>query len=78
MNDLSGKGSIHTAHGIMLQEVDATVNKTSREAPIITRDKKMSLESQLPTELDECYILQRKSPVLQIKRAAVPGSDDAF
>ena len=40
VNDLSGKGSIHTAHGIMLQEVDATVNKTSHEAPIITHDKK--------------------------------------
>ena len=25
INDLSGNGSIHTAHGIMLQEVDATV-----------------------------------------------------
>ena len=67
INDLSGKGSIHTARRIMLQEVDETVKKSNSTLLSIPREKKRSLPSQLPSHLDECYISQRKSPVLNIQ-----------
>ena len=78
INDLSGKGSIHTAHGIMLQEVDATVKTSNSTLQSIPREKKRSLPSQLPSHLDECYISQRKSPVLNIQRSFIPGSNEAY
>ena len=38
VNDLSGKGSVHTAHGIMLQEVTTTQEESSYQTPQVPKD----------------------------------------
>ena len=64
INNLTGMGSIHTAHGIMMQEVDNSQG-ICPEPPRLQRTKKRSLE--LPElELPEVYVTNRRSPSLQV------------
>ena len=77
VNDLSGKGSVHTAHGIMLQEVTINEVPNPTETQQIPKDKKRSLVNVVADQLDECYISQRKSPEMSIQRNSTPGSEAA-
>ena len=60
INNLSGMGSIHTAHGIMMQEVGGDQG-TCPEPTRLQRTGKRSLELQEP-QLPEVYVTNRKSP----------------
>ncbi|KAL5022875.1 hypothetical protein ScPMuIL_002030 [Solemya velum] len=66
INTLTGSGSVHTAHGIMLQEVSSNVAVPSN-APTIPRSKRRTLEVT-SVELPDCYVTQRKSPKLDIRQ----------
>ena len=57
-------GSVHTAHGIMLQEVDRNVEEAVElDIPTIERTKQRSLDVVFDSrEMPECYVTQRKSP----------------
>ena len=80
VNDLSGKGSVHTAHGIMLQdfETDSTnrPSGTVPDIPSIERTKKRNLKFEAPETLPDCFITKRQSPSLQIKRWVYAGADE--
>ena len=78
VNDLSGSGSIHTAHGIMLQETTDDTAGQVLTLPAVPRQKQRSwIQSDSP-EFDEVYVTQRQSPVMEIKRLEIPGSKVAM
>ena len=65
INDLTGKGSIHTAHGIMLQEIqDDQEPQNSTEVLSQVRNHKRSLCLTQDCVLPDCYISNRQSPKL--------------
>jgi len=84
LNNLTGMGSIHTAHGIMLQDTTGKpedhggVRVEIPSISIMDSSKKRSLNLGTPESLPDCYITQRKSPQIEIHQKTCPGSDDAF
>lgn len=70
-----GLSSVHTAHGIMLQEVEGTNHGGAyRTMPSIPRTGERSL-NLTQEDLPECFITQRKSPPYAIKHLTVGGED---
>ena len=67
VNDLSGKGSVHTAHGIMMQETTDDKSYDFNEDNQIPKDRKRSLVNAISEPLPECFISQRKSPVISLQ-----------
>ena len=67
VNSLHGSGSVHTAHGIMMQELSDEQHGGHTVEPIqIKRTKERSMPLELNSELPGCYVSQRKSPALSI------------
>ena len=77
INDLSGKGSVHTAHGIMMQEVGDDEVSPVMESAGKPREKFRSMVHEDNEVLEDCYVTHRNSPQLNIQRKSVPGSQDA-
>ena len=76
LNSIKGNDSVHTAHGIMLQDTGGEPG--FRPEPCsIPRTHKRSLDTVQP-ELPEVYVSIRKSPVLNISQYVLPGGSDAF
>ena len=68
----TASGSIHTAHGIMLQEVDDS-QKITLPVPEVKKTKQRSLQLQADAdELPDCYVSVRKSPPYNIARWTYP------
>ena len=71
-------GSVHTTHGIMLQEAD----HNDKEAvglgiPTIERTKQRSLDVVFDSkEMTECYITQRKSPLHTVSIWTCPTGNE--
>ena len=61
-------GSVHTAHGIMLQEVDQNEKEAAQlDIPTIERTNQRSLDVVFDSrEMADCYVTQRKSPLYTI------------
>ncbi|KAL4233685.1 hypothetical protein ACF0H5_008366 [Mactra antiquata] len=82
VNTLTGAGSIHTAHGIMMQDV--VINDTEAyggsifDIPGVTRSKDRSLNLPVGEELLDCFISQRKSPCYPVNKNHFEGSIDAI
>ena len=77
VNTMSGTNSVHTAHGIMMQEV-ITDNSgehggTKPDVPALSRNKARSLSLPVGEQLPWCYISNRKSPSYQTSRHTYPG-----
>ena len=73
LNDLTGKGSVHTAHGIMLQELHHDQNQTKAcDLTSQTRSRERSLHLTESTSLPDCYITKKESPRLTIKVLEYP------
>ena len=73
VNDLSGTGSVHTANGIMLQdleEVDSPSNAGGElpDIPSVERTKQRCLDLDFVSELPVCCVTNRKSPNFMIAR----------
>ena len=75
VNKLSGAGSVHTAHGIMLQDVcgDEEGLATGVELPVLPKINKRSYTAQ-EEELPACYMTQRKGPSISAKLETLPGN----
>ena len=58
-------GSVYTAHGIMLQEVDQNDEEANQlDIPTIERTKQRSLDVVFDSQdMSECYVTQRKTPL---------------
>ena len=77
VNNISGSGSIHTAQGIMLQDFSVDQDQETQSLPAIHKGKKRSLSVTEQEELEDCYVVQRKSPKLLIVRDSLPGAESA-
>ena len=78
LNDMTGKSSVHTAHGIMLQDMEGTETGGMKpEVPTLPRRKQRSLRVKSQPPLDDCYVTRRNSPVLVINQREFPGADEA-
>jgi hypothetical protein len=74
---LEGKGSIHTAHGIMLQELHTgEPGGTTRMLPVQARTHKQSLEIHIE-EFPDCYVTNRKSPIFEVVQKTVVGDEES-
>lgn len=68
LNDLTGKGSVHTAHGSMLQEVTEDQNEAPfSEKSFQARNRQRSLKLEVQP-LPDCYLTQRQSPKMEVKK----------
>ena len=67
INDVSGGGSIHTAHGIVLQEVKETDGLSNIVTPALERSGQRSLHLE-DVSLPDCYVAVRKDPKMHIVR----------
>lgn len=77
LNVLQGPSSVHTAHGIMLQEVQGEDHGgTFHTLPSVERSGEQSLPVT-EEELAECFITQRKSPGFEIRHWITEGGDAA-
>ena len=83
LNDLTGKGSIHTAYGIMLQEIDGKIEECSGTLPEVTpvaKTGQCSLQLDRDESLPECYVIssQRKIPCFNIARQTCLGGAETI
>lgn len=78
ISDLSGAGSVHRSHGIMLQEISENIGGdiggSQPEISGVPRTGKRSFTPAMK-DLEECYIGKRKSPKLELRYKAVDGKD---
>ena len=84
VNDLSGAGSIHTCHGIMLQNIPckptADENKTDSQAESLLslpRTGVRSLKSLTNDTLPPCYMNKRESLKMTIFHLTLVEYEDA-
>ena len=80
LNSITGKDSVHTAHGIMLQEIAGPSKSHTGlrvEMSSIERTKERSLHLTA-TELPECYMTVRQNPKLTINQRTYPGGEESF
>ena len=79
VNTMSGTDSVHTAHGIMQQEVLADDSEehggTVPIAPTLERTKERSLNLTVQQELPVCYVGLRKSPNYPVVHTVLPDSE---
>ena len=71
VNELYGPGSIHTAHGIMLQEVESD-EEAAGETTSVPRTKQRSLDKVSHDSLAECYMNVRKSSNMVVQEERNP------
>ena len=80
VSSLTGSGSIHTAHGIMLQEVSST--ESARESngpePSLLRTKQRSLAIQHENALPHCYVNRKACPDFRVQHWKENDGDEAF
>ena len=78
VNTVTGAGSIHTAHGIMLQDIQASelteAGGSTPKLPAMQRTKESSVKLTPQEELPECYVSQRKCPSYPVTNTVYPGS----
>lgn len=78
VNELSGSGSVHTAHGIMLQELEIDQANPPPSSSAQTRTKKRSL-SIVPNEnLPECYVNKKNGPNWNVQIRCHPDGPSSF
>lgn len=77
INDLTGKGSVHTAHGIMIQELGTTDELPSGETESAPRSKRRSLDVIPRPILPDCYVNKKKSPKMTIIHHSLPHAQEA-
>ena len=80
LNDMTGKGSIHTAHGIMLQDIVGNTDDdhAKSDLPSVPRSKKRALSLKHEPALPECYISLRRNPNLEVTQLTHPGGTQAM
>ena len=60
----------------MLQDFSDEQVPQFQNLPVIDKTKIRSWKSQQVEELEDCYVSQRKSPDMQIKRVSLPGNEE--
>ena len=81
VSELKGAGSIHTAHGIMMQELKCDAGEhggSVMEMPAMLRTTQRSMQLGETIDLPDCYITQRIGPGYKIRQLTAPGSEEAM
>lgn len=66
INDLSGSGSVHTSHGIMMQNIQQEEGPVEPLIPTVAKTGACSLAPADSESLPPCFVNQRSSPQLSI------------
>ncbi len=79
VNSLTGSGSIHTAHGIMLQDFGECqeTGGTQPEIQTTVKSRKRSLTLPHSETLPDCFVTSRKSPSFDTTRLSCVEGEDA-
>ncbi|KAL8570929.1 hypothetical protein ACOMHN_023602 [Nucella lapillus] len=78
ISTLEGQSSVHTAHGIMLQEVSGEEHGgTTLQLPSVPRTREQTLEIS-QQEIQECYVGTRKSPSFPCIETSIAGGQEAL
>lgn len=80
LNTVTGKDSVHTAHGIILQNIAGPSEShigQCIEMPSIEKRKQRSLSMETP-KLTDYYMTIRRRPKLTITHMKYPGGEEAF
>ena len=79
VNELTGSGSVHTAHGIMLQELlPRPRENTGGCQPNLTSVEKTGERSatfKLQETLPECHVSKRKNPQFKVCRRSITNAE---
>ena len=82
LNDLCGVASVHTSHGIMLQDfscpADVDIDGDMPVIPAIDKTGIRSLKLDTQQVLPDCYVTHRKSPSFKVEKFEVPGSKERY
>ena len=82
VNELYGAGSVHRAHGIMMQDlVQGAYENTDRTDPVLEiqpRTGDRSMKSIIEPALPDCYLGKRKSPQIQITTKVIEGGREVL
>ena len=81
INYLSGSGSVHTSHGIMLQNIpsvpaNSELVSNETQIPTIPKMHARSLQPCADYNLPPCYINQRDNPIMKIVRLSPEGDEE--
>ena len=81
INNQLGSGSVHTAHGIMLQELEVDESNDPGGSvptlPSLPKSGKRSYDCSSEDDLPACYVNRRISPVMKVDQKSLPGIIDA-
>ena len=79
VNELTGSGSVHTAHGIMLQELlplpGENIGDYQPDLPSMEKTGERSATFGLQETLPECHVSKRKSPQFQVCRRSITNAE---
>lgn len=79
VSSLTGSGSIHTAHGIMMQEVSSGAARDSNDPdPPLLRTKERSLAIQHENALPPCYVNRKACPDFRVRHWKENDGEEAF
>ena len=75
VNELTGSGSVHTAHGIMLQELlllsGKNIGGIQADLTLMEKTGERSATFGLQDSLPECYVSKRKGLQFQVCRRSI-------
>ena len=79
VNELTGSGSVHTAHGIMIQELlplpGEHIGGYHPELVSVEKTNERSATLEHQESLAECYVSKRESPQFQVHRRSIRNAD---
>ena len=80
ISSLTGSGSIHTAHGIMLHEIsnNETVESSNSTIPSVARTKERSLAIEHEGPLPSCYVNRKANPDFRVQHWKHDAGYEAF
>ena len=82
LNDLCGMASVHTSHGIMLQDcscpADQEVEGDMPSIPVVHKSGIRSLKRETQEVLPDCYLTHRRSPSYGVEKTEMSGTEGLF
>ena len=82
LNDLCGMASVHTSHGIMLQDfscsADQEVEGDMPSIPVVHKSGIRSLKLETQEVLPDCYLTHRRSPSYEVEKTEMSGTEGLF
>ena len=82
LNDHCRMASVHTSHGIMLQDfscpADQEVEGDMPSIPVVHKSGIRSLKLEMQEVLPDCYLTHRRSPSYEVEKMEMSGTEGLF